>query len=129
LAFGRLVLLSDDEIASVHETSLKILQQIGIKVLSKKVQSLLAENGAKIDAASSIVKVPRSLVEEAIKKAPKEITLCGRNPKFDLKLPTKDFTFIATSGYSDFHERLRNWRKKNDKNVGFERFCHSSRLS
>jgi len=34
LAFGRLVLLSDDEIASVHETSLKILEEIGIKVLS-----------------------------------------------------------------------------------------------
>jgi trimethylamine:corrinoid methyltransferase-like protein len=42
LAFGRLILLSDDEVVRIHETSLKILQEIGIKVLSKKVQSLHA---------------------------------------------------------------------------------------
>jgi len=118
LAFGRLILLFDDEIASVHETSLKILQQIGIKVLSKKVQSLLAENGAKVDASHSIVKIPSSLVEEAIRKAPKEIVLCGRNPKFDLKLPSKDFTFIATSGFAtfmrDFETREKRMTKTSD---------------
>jgi trimethylamine--corrinoid protein Co-methyltransferase len=112
MAFGRLVLLSDEEITSIHETSLKILQQIGIKVLSKKVQNLLAENGSKIDGASSIVKIPGSLVEEAIAEAPKEITLCGRNPKFDLKLPSKDFTFVATSGYATFMTDLETGEKR-----------------
>jgi trimethylamine--corrinoid protein Co-methyltransferase len=115
LAFGRLILLFDDEIASVHETSLKILQQIGIKVLSKKVQSLLAENGAKVDASHSIVKIPSSLVEEAIRKAPKEIVLCGRNPKFDLKLPSKDFTFIATSGFATFMRDFETGEKRMTK--------------
>ena len=115
MAFGRLVLLSDDEIASVHETSLKILEEVGIKVLSKKVQSLLAEHGAKVDAASSIVKIPRSLVEEAIKKAPKEIVLCARNPKFDLKLPSPDFTFIATSGFANFIRDLETGEKRMTK--------------
>jgi trimethylamine--corrinoid protein Co-methyltransferase len=123
MAFGRLVLLSDDEIASVHETSLKILQQIGIKVLSKKVQSLLAENGAKIDAASSIVKIPSSLVEEAIRKAPKEIVLCGRNPKFDLKLPSKDFTFVATSGYATFMRDLETGEKRMTKTSDLRDFA------
>ncbi len=115
LAFGHLIFLSDDEIASVHETSLKILQQIGIKVLSKKVQSLLVENGAKVDVASSIVKIPSSLVEEAIKKAPKEMVLCGRNPKFDLKLPAKDFPFVATSGFSVFMRDFETGEKRMTK--------------
>jgi trimethylamine--corrinoid protein Co-methyltransferase len=115
--------LSDDEIASVHETSLKILQQIGIKVLSKKVQSLLAENGAKVDAASSIVKISRSLVEEAIRKAPKEIVLCGRNPKFDLKLPSKDFTFIATSGFATFMRDFETGEKRMTKTLDLKDFA------
>ena len=123
MAFGRLKLLSDDEIANIHETSLKILQEIGIKVLSRKVQSLLAENGAKVDAASSIVKIPSSLVEEAIKKAPKEIVLCGRNPKFDLKLPSKDFTFIATSGYSTFMRDLETGEKRMTKTSDLRDFA------
>ncbi len=123
MAFGRLKLLSDDEIANIHETSLKILQEIGIKVLSRKVQSLLAENGAKVDSASSVVKIPSSLVEEAIKKAPKEIVLCGRNPKFDLKLPSKDFTFIATSGYSTFMRDLETGEKRMTKTSDLRDFA------
>jgi len=112
LAFGRLILLSDEEVARVHETSLKILQNIGIKVLSKKVQSLLAENGAEVDAARSIVKIPSSLVGEAIKKTPKEIVLCGRDPKFDLKLPSTDFPFVATSGFATFMRDFKTREKR-----------------
>jgi trimethylamine:corrinoid methyltransferase-like protein len=102
LASGRLVLLSDDDIAHAHETSLKILQEIRIKVLSKKVQNLLAENGAEVDSAHSITKIPSSLVEEAVKKAPEETVLRGRNPKSDLKIPAKDFPFVGLNGCSAF---------------------------
>jgi len=123
MAFGRLALLSDDEIASVHETSLKILQQIGTKVLSKKVQILLSENGAEIDAANSVVRIPSFLVEEAIRKAPKEIVLCGRNPKFDLKLPSKDFTFVATSGYATFMRDLETGEKRMTKTSDLRDFA------
>ena len=123
MAFGHLVLLSDDEIENIHEASLKVLEEIGIKVLSKKVQSLLAEHGAKVDAASSIVKIPRSLVEEAIKKAPKEIVLCARNPKFDLKLPSKNFTYVATSGYATFMRDFETGKKRMTKTSDLRDFA------
>ncbi len=115
MASGRLILLSDDEIASIHETSLKILQEIGIKAPSKKVQSLLAEKGAEVDASRSTVKIPSSLVEEAIRKAPKEMVLCGRNPKFDLKLPSTDFPFVAPNGCTDFMNDLETGEKRMTK--------------
>jgi len=117
------VLLSDNEIASVHETSLEILQKIGIKVLSKKVQSLLAENGAEVDAARSIVKIPSSLIEEAIKKAPKEMVLCGKDPKFDLRLPAKDFPFVATSGFSVFMRDFETGEKRMTKSSDLKDFA------
>jgi trimethylamine--corrinoid protein Co-methyltransferase len=102
---------------------LKILQEIGIKVVSKKVQSLLVENGAKVDVASSIVNIPSSLVEEAIKKAPKEMVLCGRNPKFDLKLPAKDFPFVATSGFSVFMRDFETGEKRMTKSSDLKDFA------
>ena len=123
LALGHLTLLSDDELARIHETSLKILREIGIKVLSKKVQSLLAENGAEVDSVRSIVKIPSSLVEEAVKKAPKEMVLCGRDPKFDLKLPSKNFTFIATSGYANFMRDLETGEKRMTKTSDLRDFA------
>ena len=112
MAFGRLTFLSDDEITSIHETSLRVLQEIGIKVVSKKVQSLLAENGAEVDDSRSTVRIPDALVEEAISKAPKEMVLCGRNPKFDLSLPVKDLPFVATSGFSVFMRDFETGEKR-----------------
>jgi trimethylamine--corrinoid protein Co-methyltransferase len=123
LAFGRLIFLSDDEITSIHETSLRILREIGIKVLSKKVQSLLAENGAEVDAAHSIVKIPSSLVEEAVKKAPKKMVLCGRDPKFDLELPTKDFPYVATSGFATFMRDFETGEKRMTKSSDLKNFA------
>jgi trimethylamine--corrinoid protein Co-methyltransferase len=119
LARAYLKLLSDDEIARVHETSLKILQEVGIKVPSKRVQSLLAQNGAEVDASRLNVKIPRSLVEEAIQKAPKEMVLCGRDEKFDLALPTTDLPFVAPNGCTDF---------MNDLDTGEKRMTTSSDL-
>ncbi len=112
LAFGYLIFLSDDEIARVHETSLKILQEIGIKVPSKKVQSLLAENGAEVNASHLNVKIPSSLVEEAIEKAPRKMVLCGRDEKFDLALPTTDLPFVAPNGCTDFMNDLETGEKR-----------------
>ena len=112
MAFGRLTFLSDDEIASIHETSLRVLQEIGMKVVSKKVQSLLAENGAEVDDSRSTVRIPDALVEEAISKAPKEMVLCGRNPNFDLSLPVKDLPFVATSGFSVFMRDFETGEKR-----------------
>jgi len=115
MAFGRLKLLSDDEVARVHETSLNILQEVGIRVSSKRVQSLLAERGAKIDASRSIVKIPTSLVEEAVKTVPKEIKLCGRTPEFDLKLPTAGVPFVAPTGCATFMNDLETGEKRMTK--------------
>jgi len=115
LAFGRLILLSDDEVVRVHETSLRILQEVGIRVFSKTVQGLLAEGGAEVDASRSIVKIPPSLVEKAIKTAPKEITLCGRDPECDLKLPTADLPFVAPTGCATFMNDLETGEKRMTK--------------
>jgi len=95
-----LTFLSEGEVEQIHEASLRILKETGVKVLSEKVRRLLAGNGAEVDG--DIVKIPRPLVEEAIKKAPKEITLCAREPKCDLRIPTDDFRFLSTSGFSPF---------------------------
>ena len=98
MALGCITLLSDDELKRIHETSLNILEKVGVQVYSEEARTLLVENGAELNSAHSIVKIPSSLVEEAIKKAPKEIVLYGREPKFDLKLPSKDITFVAPNG-------------------------------
>ncbi|MBA7684548.1 Glycine betaine methyltransferase [subsurface metagenome] len=97
---GVLTFLSDSEVEQIHEASLRILKETGVKVLGEKVRKLLAEHGAETNG--DIVKIPKPMVEEAVKIAPREITLGAREPKCDLKIPTEEFPFMATSGFSPF---------------------------
>ncbi|UCC33883.1 MAG: trimethylamine methyltransferase family protein [Candidatus Bathyarchaeota archaeon] len=123
MARGYLAFLSEDEVMGVHETSLKILEEIGIKVLSKKVRDLLGKNGAEIDAAHPVVKIPKSLARKAIKKAPKEITLCGRESAHDLKLPSENFPFATLSGFSVFMRDFRTGEKRATRKSDLREFA------
>ena len=72
---------------TVHETSIRILEEVGIKVTSKPVLSMLKEHGADIDERAEIAKLPEHLVIEALSKAPREFKMCGRDKAYDLALP------------------------------------------
>jgi len=95
-----LTFLSDSEVEQIHEASLRILKETGVKILSEKVRKLLAENGAEVDG--DIVKIPKSMVEEAVRRVPGKITLGAREPECDLNIPGGEFPFIAPSGFSPF---------------------------
>jgi trimethylamine--corrinoid protein Co-methyltransferase len=77
----RMKVLADDEIDKIHEQSLEILQKTGIRVMLKKMRSLLAEHGCQVDEASKIVRFPPAVVEEFVKKAPTEFTVSGADPE------------------------------------------------
>jgi len=97
---GVLTFLSDSEVEQIHEATLRILKETGVRVLSEEVRKLLAENGAEIDG--DIVKIPKPMIEEAVRRAPREITLGAREPKWDFKIPAEEFPFMSASGLSPF---------------------------
>jgi trimethylamine--corrinoid protein Co-methyltransferase len=79
--------LTSEQEDHVHQTSIRILNEVGIKVTSRSVLALLKEHGATVDEKSELARIPESLVTEALSKAPKEFLMCGRDPKHDLRLP------------------------------------------
>ena len=83
---NRLEILSRDEVSRIHEASLSILENTGVKFWEPKAIELLRMSGASVDSKRSVVRFPRDLVMRSVKKAPSAITLAGRNAKFDLKL-------------------------------------------
>jgi trimethylamine--corrinoid protein Co-methyltransferase len=82
----RLTLFSRNDLDMIHSQSIEILARIGVAVKSERASRILVDGGAEIDRDSGTVKIPSALVEEAIKNAPKEITLYGRNPRYDITL-------------------------------------------
>jgi len=60
-------ILSEDEKTQVHERSLKILAETGVKVNTAKGRQYLKDAGAKVDENSKIVKFPRAIIEESLR--------------------------------------------------------------
>jgi len=97
MARADISVLTRDEVELIHKASLRVLEETGVKVLSPSVRSLLKEHGAEVEG--EVVRIPSSMVEEALKKAPKEVTLAARDPKWDLKLPTEhDYPYVTLTG-------------------------------
>jgi trimethylamine--corrinoid protein Co-methyltransferase len=92
----RTTFLSQEEIEAIHKASLQVLEKTGIKVMSEIALDILKKGGAKVDYGTNRVTLPRQLVEEALKMAPKTITYGARNPKYDFVLNKKEPHFCAT---------------------------------
>jgi trimethylamine--corrinoid protein Co-methyltransferase len=61
-------MLTPDQVEAVHRESLRILREVGVRAPNKEVLDRLRERGATVDYQSSIVKMPESLVMEAVQQ-------------------------------------------------------------
>ncbi|MDP6396931.1 MAG: trimethylamine methyltransferase family protein [Candidatus Marinimicrobia bacterium] len=102
MARAKTVFLYQQEMNLIHAQSIKSLQEIGIKVLSKPILELLEKNGASVDYNAMVAKIPEKIVDQALESVQKEFTLCARDPKHDLKVPTKTYPWMTTSGLAVF---------------------------
>ncbi len=75
--------LSGHDIDMIHETSLKILEEIGYEINHKKALDMLKNVGCNVDYTTGIAKVPRKVLMDYVKLAPSRIRLCGRNKNRD----------------------------------------------
>ena len=86
--------LSEDEKTQVHERTLKILAETGVKVNTAKGRQYLKDAGAEVDENSKIVKFSRAMVEESLRLAPKNFTLGARRPGWDLSMNAGECTLM-----------------------------------
>ncbi len=89
-----LQILSEDERARVHERTLRILANVGLRVDTAQGRRILKDAGAEVDENRNIVRFPRVLVEESLRLAPKEFTLGARRPGWDLQMNGGDCTLL-----------------------------------
>jgi trimethylamine--corrinoid protein Co-methyltransferase len=83
---GIIKILSKKELRDIHVATIEVLEKVGMKSDSQTILDVFSKAGANVDNKEKLVKIPRYLVEEALKKAPNHIILCGRNPKNDILL-------------------------------------------
>jgi len=89
--------LSREDLEKIHKATIDVLEAAGLKITSRKCLKILEEKGCKVDYKRQVALFPSYLVEEALKKTGKNITLCARNPKYDVILDG-NHVYITTDG-------------------------------
>jgi trimethylamine--corrinoid protein Co-methyltransferase len=94
--------LSDAQIEKIHEGSLDILENTGIKVELEEGLKVLDEAGAKVDHQTGRVKIPRELVARCLETMPQEFAYAARNPEKDCYMEPGGRLYSRTAGSPDF---------------------------
>jgi trimethylamine--corrinoid protein Co-methyltransferase len=97
----KLEILAKDELTQIHDASLEILASAGVQVDDPAARKMLREAGAQVDESKGIARIPEGLVCEALRKAPKEFRLYGRDGSEPLRLGQWD-TYFTTGGYATY---------------------------
>ncbi|MBD3211965.1 MAG: hypothetical protein GF311_05080 [Candidatus Lokiarchaeota archaeon] len=98
MRLNKLEVLSQDEINQIHNKTLGLLEEVGIKIETEEARSLLLENGAILDSDKKhYIKLPEELVLEQLKNVPDSFTLWGSDGSYSVDITT-DTTNFATVG-------------------------------
>jgi len=96
--FPPMDVFSADEIANMHATALRILEELGIKVLLPDARAIFKRSGARVDEAAEMVFIGRDMVAAALTTAPKSIECrAGARPR-DVLLEQGTIAFQPGAG-------------------------------
>lgn len=80
-------LLTSDQVRSIHQASLRILERTGVCMpLSQARRDQAQDLGLAVDQGSGRVRFPPAVIESALEKAPRTFALCARDPANDVVL-------------------------------------------
>ena len=93
----RMDLLTDEQIETVKAGTLRLLEDVGVHLPSRRALEIFAEHGANVDWETQTVRIPPDLVLKAMSTAPRSFTLGGREERFDLLLDG-NHSYMSTDG-------------------------------
>ena len=94
----RIKVLVDEDVAKIHQATLTVLEQTGVKFPSEKALHILAQAGADVDFNTQIVKICPDLLIKSLAKAPAEFVMGSRGSlALDVNLDGKGI-YCGTSG-------------------------------
>ncbi len=112
-SFKPLEVLSQDQLAAIHEASLSLLQETGIEFMGPEARGLLRKAGAKVDDSTGLVRLPRELIAEGLKSTKSSFTLTPRNPARRLNVGGNHVSFGLVVGPPNIHACLKGRRSGN----------------
>ena len=120
-----MAILSEDQLNSIHETSLRVIEELGIELMSSRARDLFRAAGAEVDDSSGLVKADRELIMAAVQKAPSSFTLTSRNAEKQLVMGGNNMAFGLVAGPPNVHDCVNGRRTGNLEDYrNFTRLAH-----
>jgi trimethylamine--corrinoid protein Co-methyltransferase len=89
---------SEDRVETIHRTALRVLEELGIKVLNEAARGYFRDAGASVDESSQMVRIDPALIAGALDSAPDEFVLHGANAETDVRLGGDNVAFVCVGG-------------------------------
>ena len=91
--------LSQSDIQRIHDTSLRILEQLGLRVTSQHILSAIRDKqGFRIDGTSQVVKFTEEIIMHALDLAPKTFPVYGREKSHKIEYGVDGFVSQSVPG-------------------------------
>jgi len=111
--FAPLDMAGPEALERLHDTSVRILSELGIRVIGARVLDLFAAAGAIVDRDDGLVRIDASIIDAALATAPRSFTLTPRNPARRLHFGGRSLNFGLVAGPPNVHDRIRGRRTGN----------------
>jgi trimethylamine--corrinoid protein Co-methyltransferase len=113
---------TEDAIINIHNMALKVLEELGMKILLDDARKIFKTGGAIVNETDLMVRMGREMVTEALKTAPKSIPIMAINPDRRQQFELGTLMFAPAGGcpnttnlergrrpgcYADFEETVK----------------------
>jgi trimethylamine--corrinoid protein Co-methyltransferase len=78
--------LNEESLNKIHQTAMRVIEEVGFQVNSGTALDLFKKAGAQVDKEKNLVRLSPDRVMELIEMAPSEVVLCGQEEKNDIFL-------------------------------------------
>ena len=90
--------LDQEAIQTIHQASLRLLEETGVDMWDAETRSILKSAGAKVDEKAQHVWLDRGLVMEMVGKAPAEFTMHAWNPAKNVPVGGSHLLYAPVGG-------------------------------
>jgi trimethylamine--corrinoid protein Co-methyltransferase len=117
--------LTTEQVEAIHLTSLRILEELGVELMSACARDIMRATGAQVDDSTGMVRIDRGLVQRALATAPASFTLTPRNPARQVTFGGNHVNFGLVAGPPNVHDCERGRRSGNLRDYcDFIRLAH-----
>lgn len=108
--FAPQMAFSSDQIAAIHDGALRVLRELGLRVLLDEARQIFRRAGALVDDETQMVRIGPEIVEAALATAPRRIRLRAANPGREQDYALGSMLFMAGAGCPNAHDLVRGRR-------------------